>query len=633
MCATALPSRNFGWMRAPDDFDAFYKDARSRLLLQAYALTGDLPASRSAVRDAFIVAWHHWRKVSRLDDPESSVRPHAWAHAQRRHSARVWHRDKSLDPDVRATLDALGKLTIAQRKVLLLTLLTTGTMADIARELGLPRDDAERELQTATARYAMARDIASADARTTLEPLRAHVADARWPRSTIIRRAGAARRRTHTSVGVLGSVAALVVSGLLVTQGGSVRPALADPADRRVLATPSPVAGAPATLTDADLLTADQLTRLSPGRTWFEGRTSDNTSGTGMEVPCRQARYADPEGGQALLRRFGTTPEAKRPALSAVQISELSVSERAAKQTFRTAVGWYAGCLDRRMQLLSTAELDKVGDQAGLLVLRSWKAPVSTLVVGVARTGHVTTTTLSRTMGAETVDRAASATLLAAAVNALCGSPGAGSCAGPPRVSDIAPVAVGEVPGILSEVDLPPVTRIEKPWVGTQVRKATVNYAASGCARAPFASETISNALTRSFVVPNAKLPAEFGITQTVGTTPRRLADEWVTHVRQRISVCAGKRLGTTVNRVVHRTGEAEDITVWHLTTEISDDRSVHYLMAVLRSGTAISQLGFIPAPGVEMRPGAFIDLSERALDRLGRMPEPEPVKQGSHDG
>ena len=111
MCAGPLPSRNFGWMRAPDDFDAFYKDARSRLLLQAYALTGDLPASRSAVRDAFIVAWHHWRKVSRLDDPESSVRPHAWAHAQRRHTARVWHRDKSLDPDVRATLDALGKLT------------------------------------------------------------------------------------------------------------------------------------------------------------------------------------------------------------------------------------------------------------------------------------------------------------------------------------------------------------------------------------------------------------------------------------------------------------------------------------------------------------------------------------------
>ena len=54
----------------------------SGLLVQTYALTGDLPASRSAVRDAFVAAWHHWRKVSRLEDPESWVRPHAWQHAQ-----------------------------------------------------------------------------------------------------------------------------------------------------------------------------------------------------------------------------------------------------------------------------------------------------------------------------------------------------------------------------------------------------------------------------------------------------------------------------------------------------------------------------------------------------------------------
>ena len=57
-------------MSAADDFDAFYKDARTALLQQTFALTGDLPASRSAVRDAFVAAWHHWRKVSRLEDRE-----------------------------------------------------------------------------------------------------------------------------------------------------------------------------------------------------------------------------------------------------------------------------------------------------------------------------------------------------------------------------------------------------------------------------------------------------------------------------------------------------------------------------------------------------------------------------------
>ena len=120
-----------------DEFDAFYKAARGRLLAQTYALTGDLPAARSAVRDAFVAAWHHWRKVSRLDDPETWVRPHAFQHAQRRHTTRIWHRDKSLDADSRATLDALSKLTLTQRKVLLLTQLSSSSMQEMAREVAV----------------------------------------------------------------------------------------------------------------------------------------------------------------------------------------------------------------------------------------------------------------------------------------------------------------------------------------------------------------------------------------------------------------------------------------------------------------------------------------------------------------
>ena len=110
-------------MKQPDEYDAFYKSARTRLLLQTYALTGDLPASRSAVRDSFVVTWHHWRKVSRLEDREAFVRPVAHRRAQRRHAARPWHRDKGIDDDVRATLDALSKLSAQERRTLVLSTL------------------------------------------------------------------------------------------------------------------------------------------------------------------------------------------------------------------------------------------------------------------------------------------------------------------------------------------------------------------------------------------------------------------------------------------------------------------------------------------------------------------------------
>src|ERR1700712_5237249 len=104
--------------RTPEGFEDFYKEVRGGLLLQTYALTGDLHAAQRAVRDALVVAWHHWRKVSRLDRPEDYVRPLARSRAQRRSSARWRARQKDLDDESRATLDALGKLSATQRKVL-----------------------------------------------------------------------------------------------------------------------------------------------------------------------------------------------------------------------------------------------------------------------------------------------------------------------------------------------------------------------------------------------------------------------------------------------------------------------------------------------------------------------------------
>ncbi|MCW2853291.1 MAG: polymerase sigma factor, partial [Nocardioides sp.] len=175
-------------MRDPDAFDAFYRDAGERLLLQTYALTGDLTAARSAVRDSFIVAWHHWRRISRLGDPEAAVRPHAWRHAQRRHTARLWHRDKMIDPDVKATLDALATLTVLQRKALLLTQLASVSMPEMAREIGVPLEQAERELQSGAAQFALARDVSAAEIPLQFEGLSQVVSGVRFPRPPIVRR-------------------------------------------------------------------------------------------------------------------------------------------------------------------------------------------------------------------------------------------------------------------------------------------------------------------------------------------------------------------------------------------------------------------------------------------------------------
>ena len=94
-------------MPTAEEFDEFYVSTRRRLVHQTFAVTGDLGASRTAVRDAYVAARHHWNKVGRLADPEQWVRPRAWSIAQRRHSVRPWHKEKSLSEDQSALLDAL----------------------------------------------------------------------------------------------------------------------------------------------------------------------------------------------------------------------------------------------------------------------------------------------------------------------------------------------------------------------------------------------------------------------------------------------------------------------------------------------------------------------------------------------
>ncbi len=618
-------------MRDPEDFDAFYVDARERLLLETYALTGDLTAARAAVRDAFIVAWHHWRKVGSLEDPEESVRPHAWRHAQRRHTARVWHKDRSIDPQVTATFEALSTLSLPQRRALLLNHVARVPAEQMAREIGRPVEDAERVLAGAAASFAGSRGIATSQIHQTLEGLRPQTSDVRWPRATIIRRAGGARRRTHTLVGAGVAVAALLISGSVVYDSDGVRPSLDRPVVSDVPSqsqTPDPTTSSPAPvpepLTDAALLGTGDLSRLTGRKGWKLTDTSDNSEGNGLVIPCQQERYADPRGVAALMR---TSEARRRPQTSkatVIQSVEESRNLRAAKRTYTTTLNWYAGCRIERAQLLNTLTLPDIGDEATLVVLRAWGKPDQTMAVSVARTGVFTTTVMTTIENAQRANTRASARMAGGAIGSLCALPNAGECATTTKLQPSDPLPVGSAPALLSELDLPPVDGVGKPWVGTEPTTATDNLASTRCDetefRGQFNKTRIRKNLTRSFLIPQAKLATTFGLTQTLGSLPRKKATAFVEVVRQRMGRCTDKDLGTRVRRLVQRESDKESLTVWELTTELSDNKSLDYSMAIIRHGGVVSQLGFIPDGSATMSDQDFLALAERAQDRLPQL-------------
>lgn len=609
---------------AQDGFESFYRDVRERLLLQTYALTGDLQASEKAVRDALVVAWHHWSKVCRLDDPEDWVRPLAWTRALRRSSARWWSRQKGIAPETRQTLDALAKLSTVQRKVLLLAHLTALPLDGMSRELGLARPVAERELQNATSMFAMHRDTASTSARELLEGLDDEARSVRWPRPSILMRAGSARRRSHTTVGAAAAVAALFVSGALVTDVTGVRPGLETKGilDGQKPGREPAQASPPDPLPVEALVTIDDVAAAFPGR-WQERRTSRNTEGDGLLFACQGGRYADPGGVAAWVRTFRA--KSRKGARTVGQSVEASADETAAAQTFQTTGSWYAGCTTPRVQLISTHTVSGAGDEANVFVLRAWDQPVTTHVVGVARTGSLTTTAVHAAGTASTPNLRPITQLLSDAVEKLCALPGGGACSSAAHARAAAPLPAGPEPSMLIEADLPPVSKVDGPWVGTDPAKATDNVAATRCEDADFSTADFSRSMTRSFLIPSAQnLRAEFGLTQTVGALRSPAAERFVADIRRRLAVCPDEDLGTEVTKVLDDNERERELTVWRLSVEISEERSVQFLMAIIRNGTAVSQVTFVPSDDVTMPQEAFIALGRRAQARLAELGPPK---------
>lgn len=622
-------------------FDAFYKDARDRLLLQTFALTGDLAVARGAVREAFVVSWHHWRKTGRLPEPESAVRPDAWRKAQRRASARPWHRKRDLDDETRRTLEALGALPVVQRKALLLTQLAAVSMEEMAQEIGLPAESAERELQQGAAQFATALAIPTSAIPLALNALSGATRSVTWPRVTIIRRAGAARRRAHTVVGGAVAVVALVAGGAVATDSTGVRPTL-DREDVPAAGGPPPAGPAITTLPDTTLLPVDAVQQAVSGRGWQQGTTTDNSSGNGLVLPCQPARYADPQGTAAWVRTFrdNTKPQAPR---NVVQVAEASSSEQRAVRTYRHARRWFATCPSPdedatavpRVQLVSTADLPGVGDQSTLFVLRS-RADATTYVVGVARSGLFTTvTSLSTSMPPARANQAGVARLLATAVGRVCALPDAGGCATPnPTPTPRTPLPAGQATWMLSEIDLPPMTPDPGPWVGTPAAKLTedrIDAGAIGCETVHlydrFRNRAIQGNEFRTFVFSGTDLPPQVGLTQTVGTLPSGAAGAFVARFREQMTACPDldATAGTEVQELLIAGKGPQVLSAWHLSTALPGDRTIEYDVAVLRQGTAVSVLAYVAAPKARMANEDFVALAQRALERLGRAAPYDP--------
>jgi hypothetical protein len=81
---------------------------------------------------------------------------------------------------------------------------------------------------------------------------------------------------------------------------------------------------------------------------------------------------------------------------------------------------------------------------------------------------------------------------------------------------------------------------------------------------------------------------------------------------------------------MLDKSGKTVEVAAWHIVTEINDDDSIDVLMAVVRSGYAVAEIGFVTANDATFDRRTFVALAQRAAERLVYMPKPKALPKKS---
>lgn len=144
-------------MAPEDSLREVYDVSYRRLVVQLFALTGDLADAEDAVQEAFVTALGKGRAFTDLANPEAWLRTVAlnrvrnrWRHAGvvRRLLSQVpgATADAEIGPDHVAMVEALAKLDLRHRTVVVLHYLADRSVAEISSDLGIPRGTVKTRL-------------------------------------------------------------------------------------------------------------------------------------------------------------------------------------------------------------------------------------------------------------------------------------------------------------------------------------------------------------------------------------------------------------------------------------------------------------------------------------------------------
>ncbi len=139
-------------------FESFYRTEADGLFRALTVALGNTELAREATDEGFVRAYQHWRKISRYDNPAGWVYRVSlnWARSRLRKTKREIITDEIVLPSTGLSsdpglMDAVSRLPMEFRSVVVLRYLLQWSTAEVARALDVPTGTVKSRLSRALA--------------------------------------------------------------------------------------------------------------------------------------------------------------------------------------------------------------------------------------------------------------------------------------------------------------------------------------------------------------------------------------------------------------------------------------------------------------------------------------------------
>lgn len=348
---------------------------------------------------------------------------------------------------------------------------------------------------------------------------------------------------------------------------------------------------------------------LSTTGAWTVAATADGNSAPDRSFVCQPQRFADPTGLRTWVRTFrnATTKD------TAVQYVEVSNDLAGAVKAYATITGWLSECSTPQLRLVASYVTQGFGDKGVIAVFGQPAGGEKTRfrTVAVSTTGPATMVLEHDT----TSGKPPKPTGILAAANAgllrICAQAGTTCSKTPKATPSLLPNE--ESAGFMAPIDLPVLSEIDKPWVSV----ASGPRNGTGCEKIDLKKAKATKYRSRTYVVPEADVPTEFGMdTMVAEFGSNAAATAFFNGIRQNMDGCSK----STSNATVKRTGTVDLSTIkgqtWRASYDTGGGKIFTYRIGIAARGTRSVYVLYPVLKGLDLTDTAFVEVLARAAER-----------------